>query len=115
MRMSAARWSSRAYASSNLSVGDTLRLVGVGVQVTKVGKYKSAVEPYLGGTMSPEAKEQTEVLMNGLWKRILADVAGSRGMTPERLAKVVDAGGIFSARKAVELKPPTPCCTATNS
>jgi len=94
----------KGLASYNMYFGDTLKLIGVGVQVTKVGKYKSAVEPYLGGTMSPEAKEQTEVLMNGLWKRILADVAGSRGMTPERLTKVVDSGGIFSARKAVELK-----------
>jgi protease-4 len=94
----------KGLASYNMYFGDTLRLIGVGVQVTKVGKYKSAVEPYLGGTMSPEAKEQTEVLMNGLWKRILADVAGSRGMTPERLARAVDSGGIFSARKAVELK-----------
>jgi protease-4 len=94
----------KGLASYNMYFGDTLKLIGVGVQVTKVGKYKSAVEPYLGGAMSPEAKEQTEVLMNGLWKRILADVAGSRGMTPERLTKVVDSGGIFSARKAVELK-----------
>lgn len=94
----------KGLASFNTYFGDTLRLIGVGVQVTKVGKYKSAVEPYLGGSMSPEAKEQTEVLMNGLWKRILADVAGSRGLTPERLAKVVDGGGVFSARRAVELK-----------
>lgn len=94
----------KGLASYNMYFGDTLKLIGVGVQVTKVGKYKSAVEPYLGGTMSAEAKEQTDVLMNGLWKRILTDVAGSRGMTPERLTKVVDSGGIFSARKAVELK-----------
>jgi protease-4 len=94
----------KGLASYNMYFGDTLRLAGLGVQVTKVGKYKSAVEPYLGGTMSPEAKEQTEVLMNGLWKRVLADVARSRGMTPERLTKVVESGGVFAARKAVELK-----------
>ncbi len=94
----------KGLASYNMYFGDTLRLAGLGVQVTKVGKYKSAVEPYLGGTMSPEAKEQTEVLLNGLWKRLLADVARSRGMTPERLAKVVESGGVFAARKAVELK-----------
>jgi protease IV len=94
----------KGLASYNVYFGDTLRLAGLGVQVTKVGKYKSAVEPYLGGTMSAEAKEQTEVLMNGLWKRVLADVARSRGMTPERLTKVVESGGVFAARKAVELK-----------
>ena len=94
----------KGLASYNMYFGDTLRLAGVGVQVTKVGKYKSAVEPYLGSTMSAEAKEQTEVLMNGLWKRLLADVARSRGLTTERLTKVVESGGVFSARKAAELK-----------
>ena len=94
----------KGLASYNMYFGDTLRLAGLGVQVTKVGKYKSAVEPYLGSTMSAEAKEQTEVLMNGLWKRLLADVARSRGLTTERLTKVVESGGIFAARKAVELK-----------
>ena len=94
----------KGLASYNMYFGDTLRLAGLDVQVTKVGKYKSAVEPYLGGKMSPEAKEQTEVLMNGLWKRLLADVARSRGMTTERLTKVVESGGVFAARKAVELK-----------
>lgn len=94
----------KGLSSYNLYFGDTLRLVGVGVQVTKVGKYKSAVEPYLGGAMSPEAKEQTEVLLRGLWRRILTDVARSRGLTPERLTKVVESAGVFPARKAVELK-----------
>ncbi len=94
----------KGLASYNMYFGDTLRLAGLDVQVTKVGKYKSAVEPYLGGKMSPEAKEQTEVLMNGLWKRLLADVARSRGMSTERLTKVVESGGVFAARKAVELK-----------
>lgn len=94
----------RGLSSYNLYFGDTLRLVGVGVQVTKVGKYKSAVEPFLGGAMSAEAKEQTEVLMRGLWQRMLTDVARSRGMTPERLTKAVESGGFFPARKAVELK-----------
>ncbi len=94
----------KGLASYNMYFGDTLRLAGLGVQVTKVGKYKSAVEPFLGSTMSAEAKEQAEVLMNGLWKRLLADVARSRGLTTERLTKVVDSGGIFAARKAVELK-----------
>lgn len=94
----------KGLASYNPYFGDTLRLVGLGVQVTKVGKYKSAVEPYLGGAMSPEAKEQTEVLLNGLWRRLLADVARSRGLPAERLAKTVETGGVFSSRRAVDLK-----------
>lgn len=94
----------KGLASYHLYFGETLRLLGIGVQVTKVGKYKSAVEPYLGGAMSAEAREQSEVLMNGLWRRISGEVAKSRAMTPEALARAVEGAGVFSARRAVELK-----------
>lgn len=94
----------KGLASYNLYFGETLRLLGVGVQVTKVGKYKSAVEPYLGGAMSAEAREQSEVLMNGLWRRLSGEVAKSRAMTTEALARAVESAGVFSARRAVELR-----------
>jgi len=84
--------------------GETLKLLGVGVQVTKVGKYKSAVEPYIGGTMSEPAREQSEALMGGIWKRILGEMAKSRALSTPTLAKTADSAGIFSAAKAVELK-----------
>jgi protease-4 len=41
-------------------------MLGIGVQVTKVGKYKSAVEPYIGGGMSEPARAQSEALMTGI-------------------------------------------------
>lgn len=84
--------------------GETLQLVGLGVQVTKVGKYKSAVEPYLGGAMSPEAREQEAAMLDGIWKRLLGEVARSRGLTPAELTRAVDSAGVFPARRAVALK-----------
>ncbi|MFM7742723.1 MAG: signal peptide peptidase SppA [Verrucomicrobiota bacterium] len=94
----------KGLASFDFYFGETLRLLGLGVQVTKVGKYKSAVEPFVGGTMSVEAREQADALYGGLWKRVLGDVAKSRSLSPEALARAVDSAGVFSARKAVELK-----------
>jgi protease IV len=94
----------KGLASYNMYFGDTLKLVGIGVQVTKVGKYKSAVEPYLGGAMSEPAREQSAALMGGIWKRILGDVAKSRGVTAANLTKTVDSAGVYDARKAVGLK-----------
>jgi len=84
--------------------GETLKLLGVGVQVTKVGKYKSAVEPYIGDAMSQPAREQSEALMGGIWKRILGEMAKSRAQGTATLARHVNSAGIFSATKAVELK-----------
>ena len=94
----------KGLASYNTYFGDSLKLLGIGVQVTKVGKYKSAVEPYLGGVMSEPAREQSEALMGGIWRRILGDVSKSRNVSVPELTKAVDAAGIYDARKAVVLK-----------
>lgn len=94
----------KGLASYHTYYGDSLKLLGIGVQVTKVGKYKSAVEPYLGGVMSDSAREQSEALMGGIWKRILADIARSRSLSPSALSKAVNSAGVFNAQKAVELK-----------
>jgi protease-4 len=94
----------KGLASYNIYFGDSLKLLGIGVQVTKVGKYKSAVEPYLGGAMSEPAREQSEALMGGIWKRVLGDVAKSRGLSTSALTKTVNSAGIYNAQRAVELK-----------
>jgi protease-4 len=67
---------------------------GIGVQVTRVGKYKSFVEPYTRKDMSPESREQTQVLLNDLWSSLLADIGRSRQLTPSALQATVDAEGL---------------------
>ena len=55
---------------------------GVGVQVMRHGKYKSAVEPFLTDKMSPENREQTQKLLDDVWGQFVADVSASRNQTP---------------------------------
>ena len=90
----------KGLASYHMYFGETLKMLGVGVQVTKVGKYKSAVEPYIGGAMSEPARAQSEALIGGIWKRIRGEVAGSRGLPTDELAKIVDRAGIYDAKQA---------------
>ena len=94
----------KGLSSYHMYFGETLKLLGVGVQVTKVGKYKSAVEPYIGDAMSEPAREQSAALMGGIWKRILTEMAKSRALSTPTLARTANSAGIFSAAKAVELK-----------
>jgi protease-4 len=94
----------KGLASYHMYFGETLKMLGIGVQVTKVGKYKSAVEPYVAGGMSEPARAQSEALMSGIWKRILGEVAKSRSLPTPSLARTVDSAGVFDAAKAVELK-----------
>ena len=67
-----------------------LEKLGVGVQVFKVGTYKSAVEPFIRKDMSPENREQTLLFLNEQWNAILSDISESRRIDQDELNKSVD-------------------------
>ena len=50
------------------------------VQLFRVGKYKSAMEPFIRTDMSPEAKEANLELYGGLWDSYLNDISAQRGI-----------------------------------
>lgn len=75
---------------------------GVGVQVTRVGKYKSAVEPYTRRDLSPENREQLQKLLDDVWGQLAGDVARSRGLDVAALQRVVDTEGMIRADAARE-------------
>jgi protease IV len=77
---------------------------GVGVQVTRVGKYKSAIEPFTNKQMSPENREQIQKLLDDVWNGLRADIAESRELTPANVQAVVDAEGIIRAQQAKAAK-----------
>ncbi|HTQ31080.1 MAG TPA: signal peptide peptidase SppA [Opitutaceae bacterium] len=81
-----------------------LEKFGIGVQVTRVGKYKSFVEPFIRKDMSPENRAQTQKLLDDLWGQVLGDIAASRGLTPRELQGSVDAHGLFNAEQAEDAK-----------
>ena len=73
---------------------------GVGVQVTRVGKYKSAVEMFTRKDMSPENREEVQKLLDDIWGGMLADVAATRQITAQQIQSTVDAEGIIRASAA---------------
>src|SRR5687767_5550435 len=75
---------------------------GVNVQVTRVGKYKSAVEPFTRREMSPENREEIQKLLGDIWSGLLADIAPSRELTPEKFQTIIDAEGLLQAAAAKE-------------
>ena len=77
---------------------------GIGVQVTRVGKYKSAVEPFTRKDMSPESRAQTQKLLDDLWSEIAGEIAAARGLTPQELQQAVDEHGLFTAGEALQAK-----------
>jgi protease-4 len=84
-------------ASQPMFFAGAFEKYGVNVQVTRVGKYKSAVEPFTRRDMSPENREEVQRLLDDIWKGILADIAPSRGLTPDKLQGTVDTEGLVRA------------------
>lgn len=70
---------------------------GIGVQVARVGKYKSAVETYTRRDFSPENREQLEALLGDIWQQLRDDVATSRGLSSATLQQLIDDGEAFLA------------------
>ncbi|MGH7946588.1 MAG: signal peptide peptidase SppA [Opitutaceae bacterium] len=89
-------------SSEPIFFAGALEKYGVNVQVTRVGKYKSAVEPFTRSTMSPENREEVQKLLADIWSGLLADIGPSRDLTPEKIQSVVDAEGLLQATTAKE-------------
>ncbi|MCZ2083230.1 MAG: signal peptide peptidase SppA [Flavobacteriales bacterium] len=64
---------------------------GIGIQVIRHGKYKSAVEPYMREDMSPENKEQLSTLLNDIWSINAKKIATSRKIDSAQFRVVVDS------------------------
>jgi len=92
------------FSSQALFFTGALEKYGVGVQVTRVGKYKSAVEPFLLKKMSPENRQQTQKLLGDMWGEYLKTVAPSRKVTVPQLQALADNGGTLMADEALKNK-----------
>ena len=76
---------------------DLLAKFGVKMQIAKVGKFKSAVEPFFADKMSDANREQVSVYLNGIWGNIVKDVAQSRKLDAKTLNAYADSLITFSS------------------
>lgn len=85
-------------SSTNLYMKGLFDKLGVTFQVVKVGKFKSAVEPYISQEMSEPARAQLDTLFGSMWKYIRTDMAASRkGVTPEDIDSLISVSNIAFA------------------
>ncbi len=87
-------------SSKQMFFKGALEKYGVGVQVIRVGDYKSAVEPYIRSDLSPANREQTKALITDLWGKFLDTIAESRELDADKLQKLVDANGYLESQEA---------------
>lgn len=75
----------KGLASQIMYFKDFQDKTGIKMEVIRHGKYKSAVEPFLTNTMSPENREQISTFLNSIWNAVVVDISKSRNISTEKL------------------------------
>jgi protease-4 len=89
-------------SSQPLFYTGALQKFGIGVQVIRVGRYKSAVEPFVLKKLSPENRQQTQALLSDLWNEFITTVGKSRKIAPQQLQAIADNQGELMAAEALQ-------------
>jgi len=85
------------YGSYKSYYKDFLNKIKAEVQLFRVGKYKSAMEPFIRSDMSPEAREASMELLGEMWGEYMDRVAQERDVTRDSLEQ-----GLENADVALE-------------
>ncbi|MGK7873922.1 MAG: signal peptide peptidase SppA [Xenococcaceae cyanobacterium] len=88
------------FSSQQLFLTGAFQKYGIGVQVIRVGNYKSAIEPFTRQNLSPENRQQTQELLADLWGEFLSTVGESRELTPKKLQAIADSKGFLNPEEA---------------
>jgi len=78
------------YSSYRQFYREGLEKLAVEINLFRVGKYKSAMEPYIRDDMSEEAKEAGKFWLNDLWQQYVEAVAKNRGLILKSLQESID-------------------------
>jgi len=78
------------YSSYRHFYREGLEKLEVEINLFRVGKYKSAMEPYIRDDMSDEAKEAGKFWLGNLWQQYLEGVAENRGLILATLQASID-------------------------
>ncbi len=94
----------KGLSSSILYMKDFQDKSGIKMEVIRHGKYKSAVEPFLTNTMSPENREQITTFLNSIWSSIVQDISKSRNIPVEKLNSIASELSARTPQLALENK-----------
>ena len=67
-----------------------LETLGIDVEVIRHGRYKGAVEPFMGDRLSDENRSQIERFINNIWDHALSNISIERNVPVEELNRIAD-------------------------
>lgn len=78
------------FGAYNSYFKEALDKLKINMHIFRVGQFKSAVEPFLGNSMSPDAKQASTELMNELWQFYGSQIEQLRGLPSGTIHRYAD-------------------------
>jgi protease IV len=91
----------RSPSMSVMHLKDALDLLGIQVEVTRVGAFKGAVEPYMLPTMSDHLRAHYEAMLASINEDAVRRIATGRKLDPAAVRKL-QAKRLFTAKDALQ-------------
>ena len=76
--------------------------IGVEAEPIRVGKYKSAIEPFIMDSMSIENEHQINEMLHDIWDNVLEDVSKQRKINIATLKNIADSLGYLMSDEALK-------------
>ena len=81
----------KGLSTERLYFKDFQEKTGLKMEVVRLGKFKSAVEPFIANEMSDNNREQISVYLNSLWNEMKQDISKSRHIPIDKLNTIADS------------------------
>jgi len=78
-------------AAEYLFLGGFWDLLGIDLEVERIGRYKTAVDTIAGTSMSDANREMANALLDSIDGQFVAGIAASRAMSPDAVRMAIDA------------------------
>lgn len=78
---------------------NTLEKLGIQPEVVKVGKFKSAVEPFISDEISDANREQVQKYLNSSWGTIVKGIAESRNIPADTINAITNRFNIYTPKE----------------
>lgn len=82
---------------------ETLSKLGIQPEVVKVGKFKSAVEPFIADRMSEANREQVKKYLDSSWGTLVKGISESRHIPADSINALTDRFNFYTTEKLKEL------------
>jgi len=83
---------------------ETLKKMGVEMQVIKRGKFKGAVEPFVLDSLSPANRKQITDYVNSIYNTFTSKISNSRGVGIDELMDIADSARVRTSENAITYK-----------